>query len=320
MPRFNYIITIHNKEKLIEQVIMAVLMCCRDNSFIYPVLDGCTDNTERIIDSIIERYQNVPIKKVYANNVHELLSINTALRAANHDGEGYNIILQDDVILADYLLEKKVIDLYKWAGNNLGYVSFRMGANLTEDASNTSNITPLKDYLENAYGHGYPEATMILPGQFAYRDLPIKSPVCISFKLIREVGLLEEKLAPYGYDDLDYAIRCYQKNFNNGVFPIKFISEIEWGGTREKKHGSVGPTMTKNLKKIQQWHFDTLNKIVQTTKQIAPISVPNTAFIEEIEKAKVTWQKNQEHLEKYQQRINSNKSIVTVLKNKFFHE
>src|SRR3972149_2488814 len=138
MSRFNYIITIHNKENLIAQVIQCVLMCCRDNSHIYPVLDGCTDRTEEIIDRIINTYAGIPITKVYTPDVHELLSINAGLRAANHDGNGYNIVLQDDVLLADFMLEDKISKLYEWAGPKLGYVSLRLGANFTKNAA-TSN-------------------------------------------------------------------------------------------------------------------------------------------------------------------------------------
>ena len=56
-PKFNYIITIHNKEDMIEQVMMCVLMCCRDNSHIYPVLDGCTDRTEDISNRMNNGFQ-----------------------------------------------------------------------------------------------------------------------------------------------------------------------------------------------------------------------------------------------------------------------
>ena len=107
-PRFNYIITIHNKQDLIRDVLICVLMCCRDNSHIYPVLDGCTDQTEEIIDEIITTFSHIPITKVYMSNVHEILSINAGLRAANQEGDGYNIILQDDVMLRDFMWETKV--------------------------------------------------------------------------------------------------------------------------------------------------------------------------------------------------------------------
>ncbi len=50
MTRFNYIVTIHNKEDLIEQVVNGILIAAGENSHIYLVLDGCTDGTEAVID------------------------------------------------------------------------------------------------------------------------------------------------------------------------------------------------------------------------------------------------------------------------------
>ena len=110
---FNYIITIHNKESLIEKVLDSVVKCSHENSFIYPVFDGCTDKSEEIVDDFIAKHSSVNIIKLFANDVHEILSINIGLRAANQLSDGYNIILQDDVILMDYDLEAKIHRLYE---------------------------------------------------------------------------------------------------------------------------------------------------------------------------------------------------------------
>jgi glycosyltransferase involved in cell wall biosynthesis len=272
--RFNYIITIHNKEDMIEQVLMSVLMCCRDNSYIYPVLDGCTDKTEEIVDKIIQTYANLPITKVHTPDVHELLSINAGLRAAYQDGDGFNIILQDDVLLADFFLERKVKSLYEWAGTRLGYVSFRMGANFTQDAASSDAIIPLQDFVENAYGHGLPEAQILFPGQFAYRSVPIKSPVCIPFYLVRSIGLLEERLAPYAHDDTEYSIRSMKAGFQNAVFAVRFYSELKWGGTRVIPHPKIGEFLKCNISKIREWHRDFIQEISSVVTKSDITSVP----------------------------------------------
>ncbi|MCF7795391.1 glycosyltransferase family 2 protein, partial [Patescibacteria group bacterium] len=146
---FNYIITIYNKESLIEKVLEAVIRCCRENSRIYTVLDGCVDNSEKIINKIIQKNKKISITKVFTNDVHELLSINAGLKQAPQDGVGYNIVLQDDVILEDYDLESKIINLYKKRGDKLGYVSFRMGANLKNNILVSREAVPYSDYVEN---------------------------------------------------------------------------------------------------------------------------------------------------------------------------
>lgn len=287
--RFNYIITIHNKEDLIEQVLMCVLMCARDNSHIYTVLDGCTDSTEAIVDRVIDTFASVPVTKVRTPDVHELLSINAGLQAANHDGEGYNIILQDDVMLADFMLEAKVVGLYKWAGPRLGYVSFRLGANFKKDSATSNEAVPYTDYVENAYGHGIRQAGLLLPGYFAYRAVPIKSPTCIPFKLIRQVGMFDERLAPYGHDDLEYAIRLFRSGYQNGVFSVRFYSDIRWGGTRTNPHPELTRIVRRNMDLIRNWHNSDLAIICGQDQDQAILEVPNMVTDAEIEGARKVW-------------------------------
>ena len=309
-PRFNYIITIHNKEDLIEKVLTSVLVCCRDNSFIYPILDGCTDNTEKIIDSIIEKYSNIPINKIYTSDVHELLSINAGLKSANQSGEGFNIILQDDVILADFKLEEKITKLYQWGDKKLGCVSLRLGANFATNIIESNELVPQQDYLENIYGHELPYAKTFKPNHFSYRDIAIKSPICLPFYLIKEVGILEEKLAPYGHDDLEYAIRCYEAGYQNGVFAIKFYSNLEWGGTRTTIQPEMRKIIRRNINNIKKWNKKSLEKIVEQKKDLIIYKIINTST-KETTKLKTTNQK--ESLNKIQQ--NDIKLILIKAKN-----
>ncbi len=310
-PRFNYIITIHNKEDMIEQVLMNVLMCCRDNSHVYPVLDGCTDNTEKIVDGIIDRFSGVPITKIYTPDVHELLSINAGLKAACQEGKGFNIILQDDVFLADFMLENKIRKLYEWAGSDLGYVSFRMGANLKSDAYKSDEHIPLTDFIENACGNGLPDSEMLPLGCLAYRTVPIKSPVCIPFKIVRKVGMLEEKLAPYAHDDTDYSIRLVKAGYRNAVFALKFYSDIKWGGTRVSPHPMIGKIQKRNMDFIRELHRNDLIKICkdQGKENITEIN----GLTDEIEKSKsvAIWKNNRQELNTYQ--INRNQSLKVVI-------
>ena len=58
MVSFNYIITVHNREDLIEKVLTSILLCSGQNSHIYAVLDGCTDRSEAIIDELLKNKKN----------------------------------------------------------------------------------------------------------------------------------------------------------------------------------------------------------------------------------------------------------------------
>ena len=272
-PFFNYIITIHNKEDLIHDVLVSVLLCCGPNSKVFAVLDGCTDNTEAILDRFTQRYQGVPLVKLYAPDVHEILSINTGLRAAPQEGDGYNIILQDDVMLADLDFESKITQLYAWGKGSLGFVSFRMGANFAPDALTSSSSVPLTSFIENAYGHGI-HTEILLPGRFAYRTVPIKSPICLPAKIVREVGLMNEELAPYMHDDTDLAIRTTNAGYMNGVFALRFYSDVKWGGTRTNPHDELPKFEIRNMNRIRERYGVDLQKIAERVQRKDVIALP----------------------------------------------
>lgn len=264
--RFNYIVTIHNKEDMISAVVERILMCNRHECAIYLVFDGCTDNSETIIDELILKFSNVPITKIYCNDVHELLSINAALEQANHEGTGFNILLQDDVLLGDYLFEYRVEQLYAQFNGRLGYVSFRLAADLHETIlENDTPRLPLKNYIENVCGHGIPEAVPVDIGSFLVRDVPIKSPTCIPFYLLRDIGMLNADLAPYAHDDTDYAIRSLSRGYINGLFAINFESELKWGGTRQKPHPKIASIQKRNINIIKQKYFKEISRILSQT-------------------------------------------------------
>ena len=299
--RLNYIITVHNKADLIEQVIWHVLTCCRDYSHIYPVLDGCTDQSEAIIDRVIDANAGLPITKVKTPDVHEIRAINAGLAAAEMEGEGYNIVLQDDVLLADYDLESKVQSLYRWIGPRLGFVSFRLGANFDHDAATSQSPVPFVDLIESAYGHGLADAGMLLPGQFAFRSVCIKSPICIPFSLVRELGPLEEQLAPYMHDDTEYSLRCKKAGYKNGVFGLRFISDIKWGTTRTpKKARELAQLTQRNMDIIRSLYARQIARISEDHQPIEIVDVPRLVNQEERARALHIWEENRERLAAYQ--------------------
>ncbi len=254
MTRFDYIITIHNREDMIEKVIFSLLACMKNDSHIYAVLDGCTDKTEQILDQIAHDYANLPITKVYEQDVHEIRSINAALRLIPTDGDGFIISLQDDVLIADRHFEDKVEALYKTYGQKLGYVSFRLAANLIPNEGELAMKEV--DLVESAYSSHGLEADKANEGEIAFRDASIKSPVCIPRYLLRSIGILDEDLAPYSWDDHEYSIRSLKAGYRNALYPIKFISDIDWGGTRRAAHTRMSQYHIRNTRTIRQKHQD----------------------------------------------------------------
>jgi len=299
-PIFNYIITIHNKEALIERVLESVIKCCHENSFIYPVLDGCSDRSEEIIDTVISKNLKVSITKIKMNDVHEILSINEGLKISNQSVEGYNIILQDDVILKDDKIEEKITQLYNKVGDKLGYLSFRLGANLKKDILVNPNSLLFKDYVESAFGHGFDHAKILVPGQFTFRSIAIKSPVCIPTRIIKEFGLLDEHLAPCFHDDTEYCLRLLKNGYKNGVFAISYESDLDWGETRLHPNPKYAGYINNNMSYIKKRYTEVINRTISSNQESDVFSFSEFVDKEETRKAINQYKLSQKKRKKFE--------------------
>lgn len=245
---------------------MGVASCCSSESTIYTVLDGCTDNSEGIVDEFINNH-SIKVVKLKTPDVHEIKSINEALK---HINEGYTICLQDDVILQEPDLEEKIISLYEQEGPNLGVVSFCRAANLKATPLlkqfRQSFLIPLVMQSDSvrAPQDPAPGGDKVNYYKLVYRMVAIKSPVCIPERVFKSIGLLDEQLSPYSYDDHEYCVRSLKAGFRNALYPLKFLSNLEWGGTRidEKFSEDCQPIHIRNRRYIWQKHGAFIRKYV----------------------------------------------------------
>lgn len=231
---FNYIVPIFNKEDVLANTLAGIAAGCSRNACIYAVLDGCTDGSEAIVDEF-SRQSNLDVRKLFMPNVHMLRSVNAALRKVH---EGFTIVMQDDIVLKEPDLEKKVLDLYDRMGSRLGVVSFRLAANIRRAGLRTQiaqrQIKPMIeecDYIQGPDDH----QACVPVGKYDHfypRMVGINGPNCIPETVLRSVGVFDERLAPFGYDDPDYCIRAIHAGFQNGLYPLRYQSELSWGGTR----------------------------------------------------------------------------------------
>ena len=270
LPQFNYIVTIHNKQELLARTLAGVAKSCSRNAQILPVLDGCTDRSEEIVNAFMAE-SGLRVRKLYTPDVHEIRSINAALSQIT---EGFTIVLQDDVVLDEPDLERKIFDLYQRIGPLLGVVSLRLAANvrrmtLVEQMRSRTMTIEIRDcdlllrpddYLTKRHRGKFDE--------FYERMLAIKGPICIPESVFREVGRLDEQLAPFCYDDVDYSIRTLKAGFINGLFPLKFKSEPEWGGTRQDPSfpAKAAPILRRNRRYLWQKHGEFLTRFWRTER------------------------------------------------------
>ena len=240
---FNYIVTVHNKDFILEKVLNELDICAGVSSRIYIVLDGCTDQSEAIALKFADE-SNKCVRILYAPDVHEIRSINIALREIS---SGFCVILQDDVILKEKDLEGRILRLCNETSKPLGFISFRLAADVRPTAfydrtkiSFWWGLGFLRGMVEDwrHVGHPLEELPVEKASYYAFQErmIGIKSPVCLTPELLKLEPLLDESLAPYCYDDVDLSLRALKHGLCNGLFPIPFESKIEWGGTRKDKN------------------------------------------------------------------------------------
>lgn len=233
---YNYIIPIFNKEDILPMTLEGVDRCASRNARIFTVIDGCTDRSEQVVDDF-KRKTGRDVVKIHMPDVHMLRSVNAALKCVE---QGFSVIMQDDIILEDEKFEEKISALYQNMGDRLGVVSLRLAANVEPtpflSRFTMRSISPMIrecNFIKNiadtqSYDTGELES-------FYPRIGAINGPNVIPWYVREKIGLLDEGLAPYGYDDPEYCLRAMKAGFVNGLFPLKYKSDVDWGGTRRSK-------------------------------------------------------------------------------------
>lgn len=261
----NYIITIHNKEWLIERVLNGVERNASSGSVIVPVLDGCSDRSEEIVRAFAAK-SRFEYRIVLTPDVHEIRSINAGLRVTE---PGFCYVLQDDVILDAVDLEAVTNKLWEQENQKLGYLSFRMGCQIRKGTLRGRLRTALKTrgaycgpFIED-FNHAVGDGDhfgrgdrILLPYQVCQVDAGVKSPVCFTPALREICPQLDENLAPYCYDDVDMSLEALRAGLRNFVLPFPVESEIEWGGTRKSAQfqNNAGAIMIRNRQYLYQKH------------------------------------------------------------------
>lgn len=233
---FNYIIPIFNKEDVLPSTLEGVEKCAGSESVIIMVVDGCTDNSESIVNGFIKNSSHRCLK-IIMPNVHMLRSVNAGMREV-HDG--HLVIMQDDIVLECADIEKQIEELYELYNNKIGVISLRYGSDIsfTSFAESLRSRTWHRMIKETNFIKGPDDHANFQVGEYGkfYEKMnAINGPNIISNHLFRKIGFFDENLAPFGYDDPEYCLRSLKAGFLNGLFPLKYRSDPDWGGTRRSE-------------------------------------------------------------------------------------
>lgn len=266
---FNYIIPIFNKEDILPLTLEGIDRCATRSAKIFTVIDGCTDRSEQVVDEFAKRTGR-DVVKIHMPDVHMLRSVNAALKQVD---QGFSVVMQDDIILEDEKFEEKISALYKQMGDRLGIVSLRLAANvdLTPLLSRLSmrSLSPMIRETDFIMSADDTQAFSIGEYERFYPRMgAINGPNIIPWSVRQKIGILDEALAPYGYDDPEYCLRAMRAGFINGFFPLKFRSDVEWGGTRRSKKfmAEVRRIHIRNRKYVWNKHGDYISWLWNTKK------------------------------------------------------
>lgn len=243
------IVTCHNKDNLIGNVIQSIIMNTSNSAELIIVFDGCTDNSEKIVDDIIKTgLRNISsVKKIYTPDVFETKANNIGMKIANGN---IFILVQDDMVITEKNWDIRIIK---------PIITFNDVISVT--AKTAHNIKVIKSRFRKRYValdfsdlvHG--QYGCISREHFFIRDTANRGPLALDAKKVRELNFLDEKFAPYNWDEHDLNLRAYSAHkWVSGCYWVKFRSDENWGTTRNKNKEIFTASYSRNARLLYSRH------------------------------------------------------------------
>jgi glycosyltransferase involved in cell wall biosynthesis len=258
-------LTIHNKDFLIDRVLNSIKQFTRSDYEIIIVLDGCNDNSEAIVNDFFQKNHNILHKILYTPNIFETKSNNLA--AKNSCGE-YIIIIQDDMIVNEEGWDKRLLKPFVF--DDIFAVTARTAHNwvvndksihINDNFDRDDCWSDVIDHVEHANIHNLGRCT------FGIRNCVNRGPLAIKKNIFDLMNGFDEEFYPQDSDDHDFCYRTYKKTgMMCGCYPINYISQDEWGGTRF--NGQTKSWMLKANQKNSKILFNRHKEMMEDTKRI----------------------------------------------------
>lgn len=236
MKTDSIILTVHNKEWLIQEVIKKIFENTMTKSELIIVLDGCTDKSEEKVNEILKLTPtNIKVKMIYTPDVFETRANNAGIKESNGD---YIIIVQDDIIIKEpnwNLRMRKPVETF----NDVWAVTARCAHNWEYNSKNLQEH--LTDKQLDEFGNNWSDVLIHTchantsntdRETFYIRDSVNRGPLLMKKEVFEKYGPFPEDFIQ-DMDDhfLNYKVYC-ESGLVSGYYKIDFISEDAWGGTR----------------------------------------------------------------------------------------
>lgn len=230
---FSIILTVHNKEDLLEEVLLSIKNKTSSNYELNVVIDGCSDNSEKILDMFVKNNSNLKITKFITDNVFETKANNVGLK--NSSGK-YCVIIQDDMIINEYGWEKRLIKPIESFSD-----IFAVSANATHNWVYNPNSTHqfMEENLDNCWCDLIRVSNLANKDNmtreiFAIRDSVNRGPLVLKHDVLQKLNYFDEIFEPQDMDDHDLCYRAFkQEGLKVGCYLIDYTSKVEWGSTRK---------------------------------------------------------------------------------------
>jgi len=260
------VLTVHNKEWLIEKVIRGIVESTTEPYELIMVIDGCTDNSEQIIWDTLS---GTPVNKkfLYAPNVFETTANNLGIKVAQGDKI---IIIQDDMVIKEKGWNVRMEKPFK-AFNDVFAVTSRTAHNWISNpnSKHLGMIDDLDDCWCDIVDHvDHADRKQGLPRDiFAVRCSVNRGPLMIDHEDLKKLNYLDQAFAPQDMDDHDLCYRAYKELGKVvGAYWIDYESEDSWGGTRVS--GSPASWLLKAHHKNTKIFYDRHRDLINTRRII----------------------------------------------------
>jgi glycosyltransferase involved in cell wall biosynthesis len=248
------VLTVHNQGDILEQVLEGIEDNTEGNYEIIVVLDGCTDNSEAVLDDYLNNSTITSrVTILHADNVFETKANNIGLREAKGD---YVIIVQDDMVIKEKGWNTRMRKPFQ-EFNDVFAVTARTAHNYTRGAGthlgqeDKDNCwCDIVEPCDEANRSNTPRDV------FAVRGTVNRGPLMIDRDDLVKMDYLDEAFSPQDMDDHDLMFRMRKKlNKVCGCYWIDFESDPSWGGTR-KETGQPAPWLFKAQHKNSKIFFE----------------------------------------------------------------
>jgi len=260
------ILTTHNKEFLISDVLHGIKKHTEGTYELIIVIDGCDDKTPELVNQFKKDNPNMEIILTDAPDVFETKANNIGLRLASSE---ISIIIQDDMVMTEQGWNTRLTKPFREFDDVFGVSAncahnWELNPNSKHKLLSENNNHEWSDILNHV---DHANKKTINRDTFGIRQCVNRGPLAVNHSDIVKLGLFDEIFAPQDMDDHDLCFRMQEEIGKVvGCYLIDFNCNPIWGGTRV--NGKVSPWLLesnqKNTRHILSRHENKIiNKIIE---------------------------------------------------------